>query len=388
MPFHDNHVMRPGLCTVWLLLFTAAVGKQGQAAEPSPRWRTGRELLVQRSIPVTASWSQSPLRAALADLSRSQRVAIVLDRRVDPDQPLSLTMDAPALEDAVERIARRCQLEASWFGSLIYLGPPPAARRLRTLAALRSEEAARFSAERKRTFQDEQPWHWDDLTTPRDLCQALAAEANVELESLERLPHDLWAAADLPPLSWIERLTLVANEFDLTFEFQSKGEILRLVPIAEPVRIERSYPGGGRPAELVKRYARLAPDADVERVGGKVIVRGRIEDHERLTAKPKPRSRDKPGIDVYTMRAHDQPLAAVLDKLRNQLGLKLNVDQNELEKAGIRLDQRITFGVEEVSLEELLTAILKPAGLTFRGEGTEFEIRPSAECGVRNDAGP
>lgn len=376
------------LSTAWLLLIAIAAGKQAQAAEPSPRWRTGRELLVQRSMPVTASWSQSPLREVLADLSRGQRVAIVLDRRVDPDQSLSLAIDALAFEAALERAARRCELDVSWFGSLAYLGPPSAARRLRTLAALRAEEAARFSAERKQTFQGEQPWHWDDLTTPRELCQALAAEANVELESLERLPHDLWTAADLPPLSWIERLTLIANEFDLTFEFQNKGETIRLVPIEGQVWIERSYPGGGRPAEIANRYARLAPDADVERAGGKVIVRGRIEDHERLTAKPKPRPRDKPGIEVYTMRAHDQPLAAVLDKLRNQLGLKLNVDQDALEKAGIRLDQRITFGVEEVSIEELLTAILKPAGLTFRGKETDFEIVPHAECGVRNDAGP
>lgn len=333
---------------------------------------------------MTASWSATPLAEALGELSRSQRVAIRLDRRVDPEQPLSLTIEALALEAAVERIAHRRQLEVSWFGPLVYLGPRPAARRLRTLTALRADEAARLSADRRRAFSQEEPWRWDNLATPRDLCQWLADEAHLRLESVDALPHDLWAAADLPPLSWIDRLTLVTNEFDLTFQFTEGGAAVRLLPIVEPVRIERRYPGGRQPEELAERYARLAPEAEVQRSGGKVVVRGRIEDHERLTARPKPPPSGKPGKEVYTMRVHNQPLSAVLDKLREQLGLELRIDQAALRQAGVSLDERVSFGTEEATLDELLTAVLKPAGLTYRGEGKAFEIVPIAGCGVRS----
>ncbi|HJT31101.1 MAG TPA: hypothetical protein VJ783_03465 [Pirellulales bacterium] len=362
-----------------LLLWCASAMATLPAAEPPPGWRTGRDLLAQRTQPVTASWSAAPLAEALAELSRSQRMAILLDRRVDPQQPLSLTINGDALEDAVERIARRRDLDVSWLNSLVYVGPEPAARRLRTLAALRTEDAKRLPAERRSLVIHEQSWHWDDLATPRDLCQSLADEARLRPESLDAMPHDLWAAADLPPLTWTERLTFVTNEFDLTFEFSEDGKSVRLVPIVEPVSIERRYSGGRHPAVVAERYARLAPDAEVEVTGGKVIVRGRIEDHERLTAKPKPPPSGKPGKDVYTMRVHNQPLSAVLDKLRGQLGLKLTVDEAALEKAGVRLEQHISFGIEEATLDELLTAILKPVGLTFHGEGKTFEIVPNSQ---------
>lgn len=362
-----------------LLLWSAATMATLTAAEPPPGWRTGRDLLAQRPQPVSASWLATPLAEALAELSRSQRVAILLDRRVDPQQPLSLTINGVALDDAVEQIAHRCDLEASWLNSLVYVGPAPAARRLRTLAALRADDAKRLSADRRAIVAREQPWHWDDLAAPRDLCQSLADEARLRPESLDALPHDLWAAADLPPLTWTERLTVVTNEFDLTFQFSEDGKSVRLVPIVEPVSIERRYSGGRKPAEVAERYARLAPDAEIEVTEGKVIVRGRIEDHERLTAKPKPPHSGKPGKDVYTMRVHNQPLSAVLDKLRGQLGLKLTIDEGALEKAGVSLDERISFGIEEATLNELLTAVLKPVGLTFRGEGKTFEIVPIAQ---------
>lgn len=371
--------MRLPLYIAGLLLLHVAADTRLFAAEPQPGWRTGRDLLTQRSQPVTVSWSATPLAEAVSELSRSQRVAILLDRRVDPQQPLSLTINAVALENAVDQISHNRQLEASWLGSLIYIGPPVVARRLRTLAALRTEDAKRLPAERRSLVIREHPWHWDDLATPRDLCQSLADEARLRPESLDALPHDLWAAADLPPLTWTERLTFVTNEFDLTFQFSEDGKSARLVPIVEPVSIERRYSGGRKPAEVAERYERLAPDAEVEVTGGKVIVRGRIEDHERLTAKPKPPPSGKPGKDVYTMRVHNQPLSAVLDKLRGQLGLKLTVDEAALEKAGVGLDERISFGIEEATLDELLTAILKPVGLTFRGEGKTFEIVPNAQ---------
>ncbi|HEX5446164.1 MAG TPA: hypothetical protein VFW87_20215 [Pirellulales bacterium] len=368
----------------WLILFAAllanvALAKLAFAAGGESGWLVGRKLQLQRSLPLTASWSQTPLREALGNLSRGQRVAMLLDRRIDPDRPLSLTIDSASLEDAVQRIADRCHAEVSWFGSLAYVGPPPAARRLRTLAALRGEDAARLSAQRRQVFARQQPLRWGDLATPRELCQSLADEAQVRLESLDLMPHDLWAAADLPPLSWLERLTLITNEFDLTFEFADQGAAVRLAPMVEPVQLKRRYPGGSQPAKLAERYARLAPEAKVTRIRDQVLVIGRLEDHERLIAKPKQAARNKPAKQVFTMRADDQPVSAVLDQLRTQLGLKLAVDEAALQKAGISLDQAVSFAVKQATLEELLAAILQPAGLTFRGESGNFEVIPAAD---------
>ena len=46
----------------------------------------------------------------------------------------------------------------------------------------------------------------------------LGQRSGVEITGLEQVPHDLWAAADLPPISLVARLTLIAVQFDLTFK--------------------------------------------------------------------------------------------------------------------------------------------------------------------------
>ena len=58
---------------------------------------------------------------------------------------------------------------------------------------------------------------WDELAEPRTLLAALARENGLEIEGLDRVPHDLWPAADWPPMSLVDRLTLIAQACVLVF---------------------------------------------------------------------------------------------------------------------------------------------------------------------------
>jgi hypothetical protein len=353
-------------------------------------WKVGRALVQQRAAHVSLRWSELPLRQALASLARSQHVAMLLDRRVDPDRPIDLTIDDSPLDDVLERIAAERMLAVAWLGPLAYLGPDDAARRLRTLAALRTAEARKLPAARRAVFGRERAWQWAEATAPRELFAELAEEAEVALDGLDRVPHDLWPAADLPPLSWTDRLTLIANEFDLAFELADDGRRVRLTEIDGPVAITRSYPGGREAARLAERYQRLAPAAQVEVVGGKVTVTGFVEDHERLanlgqggsnptTSGKTPPKPPRHGKEVYSLTVEGQPVAAVLEALGEQAGFELRVDRPALKQAGLTLDRRVTFSVSEVSLDELLRAALEPAGLAFRREGKTVHVVPRPE---------
>ena len=103
--------------------------------------------------------------------------------------------------------------------------------------------------------------HWDDLTEPRQLVDALAEEAGVEILGVERIPHDLWPAADLPPLSWIDRLTLIAAQFELSFELDKTGRRAQLVPMPEDVAVVRSYQAGADAAVVARRWTKALPNA-------------------------------------------------------------------------------------------------------------------------------
>ncbi|HUY93266.1 MAG TPA: STN domain-containing protein [Pirellulales bacterium] len=347
-------------------------------------WLTGPAWRAHLAQPIKLAWSGAPLRKGLADLARSQRIAMLLDRRVDPGLPLNLHLDNVPVELALQRLARSQNLDLSWYGPLVYFGPEAAARRLRTLAALREDEVKSLPAARRAPFVRTQPWQWDELAEPRALVQQLADEARVEIAGIEQIPHDLWPAAELPPLSWTERLTLVANEFDLTFRFDDEGRKVALVPVPEVAALERSYAAGRNPQALADRWARQAPEAEIKVAGDKVVVRGRAEDHETLTAaKPRSQTPAGGGTEVYTLAVRNQPLRPVLEELKQRLGLELHVDEDALESAKLSLDRRVTFSVEQATLDELFAAALRPAGLTFRRRNKTLDIFPAPDRGEK-----
>ncbi len=345
------------------------------AGRETSRWATGSALQDRLDSPVDILWAGNPLRHAIGNLLRSQRVAMLIDRRVDPDQKLDIRLKGVPLRSALQEVARSRGLGVSTLGPVLFLGPPEAASRLRTLSAMRAEDLQALPPAAAEKFARMKPMTWDDLTTPRELIAELARQNGVEVTGLELVPHDLWAAADLPPLPWADRLTLIAIQFDLTFTVSADGATVRLVPLPDRVAIVRSYPGGTNPAARARKYAALAPGAEVKLSAGRVYVRGLVEDQERIThpRRPAPHHRE----DRWTLKVADQPVGPLLEKLGQELNLKLKIDRKALDQAGVSLDQRISFRVSEVTADELLEAAAKPAGLRVVRRGNTIEVGPA-----------
>lgn len=349
-----------------------------EAAETSPKWLGGADAARQRLQPVTLTWDGVAIRDGLADLAQAERVAIVLDRRIDPGLLVSLSARRKPLDELVAGAARQLGGGASWLGPLAYVGPTEAASRLRTLAALRTADVLTLPKAKRTAFQRQAAMSWEMLAEPRRLVADLAVEAGVAIEPLDMIDHDLWPTANLPPLSWTDRLTLLLNEFDLTFEFAGNDR-LRLTPIKGPVALERSYSRGKQADEIAERWRTLAPEAQIDVSSGKITVRGRLEDHELFAAK-KPVEATPPaaGVEVFTLKIDATPLSAVLDHLRKQLSTEIRVDEAALMKANLSIDRMVSFSVKQVSFDELLKAALEPAGLDFVRQGDVYVVVPSS----------
>jgi hypothetical protein len=343
---------------------------------------TGRELAQALELPVGLDWSGVELRPALENLSRSNRLAMVLDRRVDPGQELDLSLSDIPLADALRRIAEDRQIGVSQFGPVAYFGPEGAARALRTVAALRKEAVDGLSSERRKLLLKRRAWGWADLDEPRALIAALAKEGRCQVAGLEQVPHDLWAAASLPPLTLVERLSLVLIQFDLTFQLEDGGKVLKLEPIGEGVAIERSFPGGAEPEALAGAWRKLLPDCRIERAGNRIVVRGRVEDLERIesgaTGAGTRTTVTGQGDKNYTLTVKNLPLGGLLDQLARKMKLEIQLDEAAIERAGIGLEQKVSFAVKEVTFDELFKALLGPAGLAHRRMGDKVEIFPAA----------
>ncbi|MDY0166083.1 MAG: hypothetical protein RBS80_06040 [Thermoguttaceae bacterium] len=295
-----------------------------------------------------------------------------------------MTLHQVPLGQAFRDIAERGKMGVTQLGPLFYFGPEPAAAKLRTLAAMTREQLQGLPRDVALRLARARAWRWDDLATPRDLLGLLAKEGQFELEGLERIPHDLWAAADLPSLSLLDRLTLITIQFNLTFLASSDGATIQLAPLPSEIGIVRRYPGAPHPNEAMARIAALAPGAQVRLSGGEVLVKGSVEEHERIAASRTPsRPDENPGdagdvglTRIERMAVENVPVGAVLKHIASQLNLELRIDHAALREAGVSLTGRITVHAEGISLDELLEQVAGSAGLALHRDGRVVDVRP------------
>ncbi len=377
-------VIRPlcaGLGWGGVLACLLALSAVGEVAAAAPVWKTGSALQQQGTLPVTIEWQGVTLRSALESLALSQGVATLIDRRLNPSRKLNVSIREQPLRQACEQIAETQGFGVCVVGPVTYWGPPTLTTKLTTLSALMQEQLAKRPAATRGVWNKSVAWKWDDLTTPRELLAQLAREGNVTWQGLERVPHDLWGAADLPALPLYERALLVAAQFDLTLDISADGASAALVPIPARVAIERRYPATNDPPAVVARFKSLAPEAEIEVQGNQIVVRATIDDQQRLSgvksaAAP---ANNKPGVQVYTLTLNDVPLDKLLTALEGRLMIRFQLDRAAIDKAQIKLDQNVSLKVQQVSLDELLRAALEPVGLTFRRQGDTIEVMPKAK---------
>lgn len=375
------------IALVVVSLASIAAGRLLAADDEPVSWLTGEKLHAQLERKIGVDWGGTKgiaFRKAMASLARSQKVAILLDRRVDPDQKIELSLDDVSLDAALKTIAGKKDLGVALVGSTICLGPKGTAERLRTLAALRKEEALKLpSAARSRILQS-RPMHWDDLATPRDLLAGLASETHLKIDGTERIPHDLWGAADLPPANFIDRLTLIAGQFDLTFDFTDDGATARLVDMPDAPTIEHSYPlrGGlaARGKEIEKKLVASLPAAKVEVTGDKLVVRGRAEDQDfvdtYLSGRPAKQTTVGGEKKVYQLKIV-MAVGPLIRTLGKKMDLEVRIDEEAIKAAGLSLATEVQVNVKDVTADELLKAVLAPAGLAFERRGNAINIRPA-----------
>jgi hypothetical protein len=290
----------------------------------------------------TIHWQGVPLGETLDRLKLLFNEPVFVDRRVDPNARVTLDMSASSAEQALGGIADRCGLDVARLGRLLYLGPASAVGRLRPLANLRSRDAARLPTDVRNAISKRSSLSWARLSEPRQIATTAVEQYGWRIIDAETIPHDLWAANELPDLTLAEQLAVVLLGFDLTFEFEAEDHAIRIVRLAPNVA--------------------PAPPRSV---------------HNRATVKI-PAAHTAGGTkQVYTLHVQEKPVGAVLHELANRLHWKLQIDEDAIRAAGKSLDQRVSFSVTNVDQEKLLTALLEPAGLEYREEGDQIRVIPA-----------
>jgi hypothetical protein len=313
----------------------------------------GRDNTNQRSLPIsvdsqgkkgqrlraTIHWEGVQLRDALGRLRGLFEDPVFVDRRIDPSRRVSLDIDAGSAQEVLSAIAAERELGVARLGGVVYLGPASAAEQLRGVAAARSKEIARLPAELRAGLVRKYRTTWPRLTQPRTVAVSIIEQRGWRLANPEKIPHDLWSAGELPDLSLADQLTLLLIGFDLTFALRPNERLIEIVSL---------------------------PESNVQATVGKGSQRSAVTGK---AAGPKQGARK-----VYTLRVQEQPVRAILQALSKRLHWAIQIDEEPIKAAGKSLDKRVSFSVENADQEQLLKAILEPAGLDYQLDDERVRI--------------
>ncbi len=347
LPVPDKQQLIAWIIACWLCWITA--GDDPAHAEPAPKNHAAANTHPgQRTpnAPATIHWSGVTLHEAVARLKGLYHDAIFIDRRTDPNQRIDLDLSATSTEQALNALASGRNLGVARIRNTVYLGPANAAQNLPALIKQRSLEISRLPQDAPLALLQRRPLQWERLSEPKQLVASLGQSVKWQLANADRIPFDLWDANALPDLSFAESLSLLLIGFDLTFELHPADRSIHLTPLANQPEIESTRRAGSLPKTQNK------PSSS--------------------QTKPVPAAAKQ----VFTLRVQEKAVGAVLQELARRLNWSLQIDEAAIQAAGKSLDTRVSFSVENADREKLLAALLTPAGLEYRIEGTTIYVTP------------
>ena len=363
-----------GVCA---LLFVALAQPSLAVEERAQRAKSTASAAEIRANRLDIAWENLPALQAVQNLAKAEGIHILLDRRIDPDRRVDLSVRNEPVELILKRTAQQLDAEVSWIDRLAYLGPASAALKLRTLIELRRGDANEMAPAEKRRLNSTNLQQWNDAAIPSELVRDATGSLVV---NLELIPHDLWRAGSLPKVRLCDQLSLWLAQFDLTYERVDR-EHVRLAPIPDEVAISRTYSAGAQPSARIAAFRAVAPGAKIDRAADQIHVSALIEEHEQFQALLKGQKVKKTNVaagkQVYTLKFQNVPLSRVVEQLSKSLDRPIEISDSAKEHLRGGLDQPVTVDVKQATLTELMTAVLTSSGLTFTEMGDRIVIEPA-----------
>jgi len=336
------------------------------------QWLSGKKLLDSNRLPVSVSWTESPIRSQLNAFAKQQRRAIYVDRRVDPTIKLTFQFLDQTTEQVVWRTAEANGLGVARIGDLLYVGPKESAARLPFVIAETVKNIPKGDKSIRRKWHSKRSSiQWQRATTSQEIQQWF--EQNFEFSFDAKVPHDVWSEVDWPSLSLTEQMSLLLVGFDLSFTIDANGKSIRL----------REFPA----LELVTRKIRLNRESKLDidaakrefetlkiaKSGKTVSLKGSAEsiaDFEAwmvMQSNAKVRATDRRTFNLVDTTGKRRE---ILEAVAQQTGRKFVL----LGNASEQLTQRITISIEKASLETLVEKCLEGTELRFKLSKSQLTI--------------
>ncbi len=331
---------------------------------------------------LTVSLADKKVRSLLDSFGAQRRIAVVLDRRINPDQIISVSIRNAPVRDALAQVAEKCGGAVSELPGLVFIGPPGSTEKLRTLVKLKSKPVSKFA--NRKELQKKVPVRWPALTEPKQLLTSTATTLGLEVANADLIEHDLWASGTIPEADAAMHLSVLLIQFGYTFEWEDNGRRIRIVP--EPttvsmdgrVRIKR-----GAPDNLAESVREIFPNAKVKKSGSYLKVTGTdeaIETARRLASgekvvQVKPEPIDLLNSPPFKLAEFKGPAREVLKTFVDS-GIPIDFDEAALKAAGVDLDGVVEFKLEGATIKEIFRVLSGQIGADFKVEKSRVRLFP------------
>ncbi|MDO4558146.1 MAG: hypothetical protein Q4C47_04190 [Planctomycetia bacterium] len=212
--------------------FAEANENRKKRSVPTKKKSTGVRKQISR-----LAFSGIPYRTAVKRVAESLETPVLIDRRLDPDSTIELMIHSPTdSSDIFQKLASFRNAVALEWNDLIFLTPEDSvemismARRNMTAELKQASPGVKTSLLRKRKVR------WPDYSQPRRLigqwCEKEPGCGGIP-EGLAHIPYDLIAAAELPPMTLADRVTLIAVQYGVVPGITENGTALTLRRVRE-----------------------------------------------------------------------------------------------------------------------------------------------------------
>jgi hypothetical protein len=354
----------------------------------SINWLTGANFRQELEHPFSGSWSSVEFRQLLKEVAADRRVAIILDRRLDPSVEAPIDVNNVSLRTGLTGIARQVNGDVTIPENIVFLGPKSATKKLRTLIELRELDlqSKAFSVPKPRRSEllQRKTFESQDLDAPREILETFAQQVALNISNGQLIPHDLWAGMVLPDVTIVEAVSVVLIQFDLTFRWIDQGAAIELIPIPDVVALERKHHSKQKPVDAINEVRERFPQVEAEVWKTEISIKGLLEDHEavadflrgdRVSSPIKIEPPQPLQKQLFTLKAERVPLISLLKKLEES-AINFDYDSDQLTEAGVDLEQKVQIDVKKASAKEFFKLLFDPVGLEFQIDHLTVKLKP------------
>lgn len=348
-------------------------GQSASQENQDIKWLTGRDLDNSNALAITALLSDAKIRDRIVRFSRNQKIALFLDRRIDPSTLIDLSVQNATKEQFLWSVAEKCKLGICRIEDFYYFGPLESAASFPAVCQQLREVTSKHRRNAKVDWSGRQIMKTAAIVEPKKLLLDLANQNQFQIENLDAIEHDIWAGFELPRTTLQIRVAVLLVGFGKTFERNEDGTIIKIIDIPEIKTTEASIRVVENAAALAKTLRPKFPDVKLVGRGKRVVVSGppiQIAAIQRLVVAAQKPEGGGVGPLSFTARA---PRGVILATAAKHANLNLVYDKSNRNISKL-LQEPIEVSVVNADVVGLVQIALQDTNLKYELVGDEIRI--------------